>query len=159
MTGLRQWFAGLSLREKWLIAVAAVLAVIVVIWFGIIRPVSDGLAAARARHAGAVLRLAETQARLDAMQPLIKAGPAPLSAPLDTVLRESAASAGLEIASITPQPSGNGVAVAVQKARPASLFGWVGTLEAQGIVVDQLTTTDNGDQTVAVQLTVRARGA
>jgi general secretion pathway protein M len=38
------------------------------------------------------------------------------------------------------------------------LTGWVAELEATGILVEQLTTTDNGDRTVAAQMTLRARG-
>jgi len=47
---------------------------------------------------------------------------------------------------------------AYASARPGALIGWIADLEASGILVDRLGTTDNGDRTVAVQMTLKAQG-
>jgi general secretion pathway protein M len=50
------------------------------------------------------------------------------------------------------------VQIAIASARPGALIGWIADLEASGILVDRLGTTDNGDRTVAVQMTLKAQG-
>ncbi len=157
MGSIRAWFAALSLREKRLVLVAAALAVLTFLWFGLIRPIGDGLADAKARHNSAVVRLAETQAQLDAVKALQRNRPPPLAAPLDLSIRDRAAESGFALASVTPQP-GNAVQIAIASARPAALFGWIADLEASGILVDTLITTDNGDQTVSATITLKTRG-
>jgi hypothetical protein len=47
---------------------------------------------------------------------------------------------------------------AFASARPGALIGWIADLEASGMLVDRLGTTDNGDRTVAVQMTLKAQG-
>ena len=50
------------------------------------------------------------------------------------------------------------VQIAITSARPGALLGWIADLERAGILVDTLAVTNNGDQTVAVQMTLKARG-
>lgn len=157
ISALRQWFAALSLREKRLVLVAVALAIVTLLWFGIIRPINDGLSSARARHNGAVLRLAETGAAMQTLKSLQRDRPAPLAVPLDQAIRDSATQAGFALESVTPQ-AGNAQQIMIASARPAALFGWIATLEADGIIVDTLSASDNGDQTVAVTMTLKARG-
>lgn len=154
---LRTWYDALSLREKRLILVAAALAVVTILWLGIIRPVGDGLATSRERHANAVVRLAETEARVRAVQRAQRNRPPPLEAPLEAIIRDRASTAGFVLANVTPQAA-NQVQIAITSARPAALFAWIADLEAAGILVDQLSTTDNGDQTVSAQLSLKAQG-
>ncbi len=155
--GIRSWFAALSLREKRLVLVALALAALTLFWFGLIRPVGDGLASATARHNDAVVRLAETERAVRAIADIQRNRPPPLAAPLDALIRERATAAGFTLANLTPQPE-NTVQVQLSAARPAALFGWIAALEADGILVDTLTTTDNGDKTLSAVLTLKARG-
>ncbi|OYY91408.1 MAG: general secretion pathway protein GspM [Sphingomonas sp. 28-66-16] len=157
IAALRSWFSGRSLREQRLILVALALAAVTVLSFGIIRPVEDGLAAAKARQRDAVLRLATTESQLRALTELQRDRPPPLQAPLDSEIRARAAAAGFVLSNVAPQAN-NAVLVAIASARPSALFGWIGDLERSGILVESLTTTDNGDQTISVQLSVKARG-
>ncbi|MBX9796316.1 type II secretion system protein GspM [Sphingomonas sp.] len=154
---LGRWFTALSPRERALIGIAALLLAGIVGWFGIVRPATIGLEQARARHAAAAQQLATVQGQLAALTPLAKAGPAKLNAPLDTVLRERATLAGFTLSTVSAQ-SDNGVLIALPAARPRALFGWIAALEADGILVQQLQVTDNGDQTLSVSVTLRARG-
>jgi len=157
MSALRAWLIGLSPRERLLIGVAAALALTVILWFGIIRPVRDALDAARDRELDAVTRLAGVRGAVAAVAPLAKAGPAQVSGSLEATIRERANAAGFALTNVTPQAD-NALAIGMASARPAALFAWIAELEGQGILVDQLQTTDNGDQTVSVAMTLRLRG-
>lgn len=155
IANLKRWFGGRSPREQQMLLVMAGLLVVTVIW-GLYLPIGDALSSAKTRHTDAVIRYGETQARVRAIEQLRKGGPAQLAGPLDTVIRDRASEVGFDLASVGPAPGG-GVALAIAKARPAALLGWVATLESAGILVDTLSATDNGDKTVAVQMTLKAQ--
>lgn len=151
------WYRDRSLRERRLLTVMTLLALVTFVWAGIIRPVNDGLSSARARHASAVIRLGETQARLDALRTIQRDRPAPLAGPIDAVLRLRANEAGFALANATPQGA-DAVQLSITAARPGALIAWIADLENAGILVESLTLSNNGNQTVAAQMTVRARG-
>jgi general secretion pathway protein M len=153
----RLWFAGRSLRERRMLLVMVALLALTVIWAGIIRPVTDGLSSARERHTNALIRLGETQARVKELEAVQRQRPAPLEAQLDTVIRDRANEAGFALASVTPDGP-NRVQITIATARPGPLLGWVAGLESAGILVDSLSTTDNGDKTVSAQLSLKVRG-
>ncbi len=155
---IRLWFAGRSLREKRLLIAMAALAAVTLVWVAIIRPVTDGLSATRERHADALLRLAETQARVKAVAALQLQHPAPIAAPLETIIRDRANEAGFALASVTADGP-NRVQISIATARPGALLGWIAQLEAAGILVESLATTDNGDKTVSAQIALRVRGS
>jgi general secretion pathway protein M len=155
MTGLRSWFAGRSLRERRLILVMLALLVVTIAWGGILLPLTDGLAAARTRHADAVLRLADTEARVAAIRGTARA--APLGQPLEAEVRARADAAGFTVASLAPQGSDR-VTLSIPQARPGAMFAWVAGLEEAGILVESMAVTNNGDRTVSLQLTLRSQG-
>ncbi|OYX39090.1 MULTISPECIES: type II secretion system protein GspM [unclassified Sphingomonas] len=157
IASIRMWFTALSLREKRLVLTAAALAALTLFWFGLVRPVSDSLADARIRHSNAVQRLAEVEAQLTSVKLLQRTRAAPIGAPLETVVRERAAEAGFAIVSVSPQPN-NGLQVSIADARPGAFFAWVADLEARGILVESLTTSDNADQSVSAMVVVRTQG-
>jgi general secretion pathway protein M len=154
----KTWYGDRSLREKRMLIVMAALVLLTLVWAGVIRPLGDSLSSARERHMDAVIRLAETEARVKAVATLQQDRAAPLNAPLDAVIRDRANEAGFALASVTPQGQ-NGVQIAIASARPGALFGWIARLESAGILVDALSTTDNGDKTLSVQMTLKARGS
>jgi len=157
IANLKLWFDGRSQREKQMLIVMAALFVVTVIW-GLYLPIGDALSSAKTRHTDAVIRYGETEARVRAIGQLGKGGPVQLAGPLDTVIRDRANQAGFDLASVGPAPGG-GVALTIAKARPAALLNWVAMLESGGILVDSLSATDNGDKTVAVQMTVKVQGS
>ena len=150
------WLRARTRREQYMVAGGAIAVVLAVAYFLIV-PLSDALASAKARHADAVIALGETQARVDAVKALQAERAGPLDAPLESVLRTRANDAGFALTNVTPQGSDH-VLLTIASARPGALIGWVAGLEASGILVDRLATTDNGDRTVAVQMTVKAQG-
>ena len=153
----RLWFAGRSLRERRMLLVMFALLALTIVWAGIVRPVTDGLSSARERHTDALIRLAETQSRVKELEAIQRQRPAPLEAQLDTVIRDRANEAGFALASVTPDGP-NRVQITIATARPGPLLGWIAGLESSGILVDSLSTTDNGDKTVSAQVSLKVRG-
>ncbi len=156
MTALRAWFAARSLRERRLLLVAAALAVVTVIWGGVVLPVRDALSSTRERHAGAVDRLGATIARVDLLK---RVGRRPaLSGDLIALVRAEADEAGFSLATIDAEGSDR-VRATIQSARPGALAGWLAKLEARGVLVEAATLTDHGDRTVGAVLVLKARAA
>lgn len=156
MTGLRAWFAARSSRERRLLLAAAALAVVTLIWGGVVLPVRDGLSSARERHAGAVDRLGATIARVELLR---RGGRRPaMSGDLTALVRAEADEAGFALATIDAEGADR-VRATIQSARPGALAGWLAGLEARGVLVDSATLTDHGDRTVGAVLVLKARAA
>ena len=156
MRRLRFWWTLRTLREqRMLLAMIAAIA-IVLAWLLVVRPLDNALADARARHARAVIDLAQAQAQAEQIAYLEKTVPLAGRAPIATLVHDRAAEAGFATARVTPQ--GRTVAIAIEAARAPALFGWIAGLERRdGLVVDRLTARTNGDATIAVDATLRAR--
>lgn len=156
MTALRAWFAARSLRERRLLLVAAALAVVTLIWGGIVLPVRDGLSSARERHAAAVERLGTT---IDRVERLGRVGRRPaLGSDLVALIRAQADEAGFALATVDAEGPDR-VRATIQSARPGALAGWLARLEQRGLLVDSATLTDHGDRTVGAVLVLKARAA
>jgi general secretion pathway protein M len=146
------WWSERSRREQRLIQVMLGLALIVLGWLLVVRPLSDSLDAAKTRHAAAVVALGEARARaLPGSSPS-----APAAGPVDALVARTANEAGFTNARITSQGAER-ASVAVDAARPQVLFGWVARLEQSGLVVERLAARVNSDRTVAAELTLRKR--
>ena len=156
MTRLRAWFDALSLREKRLILAMLALAVLTLLWGGIVLPVTDGLSSIRQRQQDAVIRLGDTEARVAALEALGKARPAALSGGLDAELRRRADAAGFTVQTLNQLGPGR-AQLGLASARGGALMAWVEDLERSGILVESMRLTDNGDHTLAAQMTLRAR--
>lgn len=158
IAALRAWFNERSRRERWMLIAMAGLLVVTILWIGIILPVTDGLASARQRHDDAVLRLADTKARVDAEKALAAEHPAPISGALADYIRQSAGNAGFALTNVNPQGDDR-VDITVGTAKTAALFSWIADLEDAGVVVDSIDITNNNDQTVQARMTLMKRGA
>lgn len=146
------WWRERSRREQRLIQVMVGLALIVLGWLLVVRPLLDGLDAAKTRHAAAVVALGEARARA---LPGTAPG-APAAGPVDALVARTANEAGFSNARITSQGAER-ASVAIDSARPQVLFGWVARLEASGLRVERLTARANSDRTVAAEITLRKR--
>lgn len=158
MTGFKSWFNARSVRERRLLLVMAALLVLTIVWAGVIRPLGDGLSGARERYADAVLRLGTVEDQVDAIRRANADRPRPLTGTLADVVRQEAEGAGFTLASLDEQGPGR-VSVGIQSAKAGALAGWLARLERRGVLVDSATMTNNGDRTVGVSLTLKARGA
>lgn len=157
MNAARAWFDSRSVRERRLILVMLALGALTLIWAGVIRPLNDALASARTRHADAVVRLGETQARLDAVRVAQVRRSASSHIPLADDVRARAAEAGFTLTSVEPDGTDR-VRVAVQSARPGALTAFLARIEGRGILVDSVAFSANADRTVGATLTLRSRG-
>lgn len=154
---VRLWFAARTRREQTMVAFAAVLAVITFAW-GVTAVSLAAMQSAHSRYADAVRALADTETRVAAVRELVRSPVAPPAGPMDAVVRDKAQAAGFSLSSNTPQADGSAT-IGIASARPAALFAWIAALERDGVIVDHLAATDNGDKTLAVQMTLRKRGA
>lgn len=158
MGGLALWWRERSPREQRLLLVMFALIALVLGWLLVIRPLSDSLDAAQARHAEAVTALAEVRGRSEAIRRL--QGERNVSAPLpvDGFVSRTSAEAGFINARIAAQGPARAT-FALDAVRPQAFFAWVRLMERRGLVVDSLRARTNGDRTLAVEAAFRARGA
>lgn len=154
---LKRWWLSRTPRERTLLSAMSVLLALVLAWLLLVRPLNAGLADARARHELAVLRLAEVRAQAAAIRRIETRRPPPMAEPLDGLISRSATEAGFQPSGIAVEAPGR-AAFSIQAVRPQAFFGWLGRIEAQGLVVDSLSAMPNPDQTLAVRVTLRARG-
>lgn len=149
------WWQGLTARERVLVAVAGGLLALVFVWLAVLRPLDRAVDDARRRHARGVVALAEARAQADEVRRLAAALPAAQGAPAD-IAAAAAQAAGLPLSRAEPVAP-DGVALAIDAARPAALWPWIGTLERAGLTISELSVRANPDRTVAVRLVATAR--
>ena len=147
------WWAERSARERRLILVMLALAVVVLGWLMVVRPLSDALDAAKTRQAAATLALGEARARVS--QSAGPRGAAP-ALPADSLIGRTASEAGFTSARIASQGPMR-ASVAIDAARPQALFAWILRLEQSGLVVERLRARANSDRTLAAEISLRAR--
>jgi general secretion pathway protein M len=149
---MRIWWEARSERERWLVGAMLVLAVVVLGWLLIVRPLSDALDAAKMRQGDAAVALARARARA---RPAAAAGPA-ASGPVDAIVARTTGAAGFPAARIAAQGPGR-ASVSLDAARPQALFTWVVQLEQAGLVVERLRAQANEDHTISAEMTLGAR--
>ena len=158
ITRLHGWWRSRTLREQKLLLVAGALVSSMILWFGIWRPIDGALVDARKRHERAVLALADARSQADAIRVLGRVAPSAMSAPLLTAIGQLAGEAGFTVTRIEPQ-SARQVNLVLSAVRGPALFTWVSELERRhGLIVDRLSARANSDATLAVEISLRARG-
>lgn len=155
---LQNWWIALSVRERWLVGIAGVLALGVITW-GLGRPVYAAFTDLEAQHRAAI----EREGRVAAKVQLLAQRPAkPLTAALDAVaidqyLAQSAGEIGLTL-DRNEARGDRQATIAIATAKAPILTDWLAALEAQGFVVDQLTITPAADGTVGMTAELRKGG-
>lgn len=158
IAGLPAWWRARSRREQVLLLILAILFGITFFWLLVVRPLGDSLAAARERHADAVIALAEARAGAAAIGRLERERPAAPAGPVERVVTESASAAGFQLSRIEGEGAGK-VSLAIEAARPQALFAWVSEMETRnGLIVERLTANANSDRSLSAQIAFRARG-
>jgi general secretion pathway protein M len=153
------WWRLRNPREQRLLLVMAALFLIVFAWLLVIRPLGDRLADARERHGRAVLALAAIRDQADAITRLERGGTAAPGIAVTDLVGTAAREAGFADAVVTAEGSG-GARVTIAAARAPAFFGWIADLQRRhGLVVDQVSVRTNSDATLAVELSIRGRGA
>ena len=151
------WWRIRSPREQKLLLVMAGVALIVLPWLLVVRPLNDALSDARARHGAAVIAVAEAREQVAAIRSLAARGTPTLGAPIDTMLEQSATEAGFTVTQVQREGP-NAARIMIDAVRPQAFFGWVEQMEMQrGLIVDRLSATTNSDRTLSVEISFRAR--
>lgn len=154
---LKNWWAGLSARERWLVGIAAVLALGVLGW-GLGRPAVAAFVDLESRHRAAI----EREGRVAVKLALLGAAPAPSvaasadSGAIDQYLQQSAGEIGLTL-DRNEARGADRAAIAIATAKAPVLTDWLAALEAQDFVIDQLTITPAADGTVGMTAELRKR--
>lgn len=144
-------------RERWLLGLMFGLLALVLLWLLLIRPLGDMLSQARERHALAVERLAEARTQAAAIGRLQGRNIARPEGPVEQLVARAAAETGFQLSRAQSEGPGR-MSLVIDAARPQTLFAWIGRMEEQGVLVEQLNASANSDRTLAVQITFRARG-
>lgn len=155
---LKNWWGGLSLRERWLVGVAGVLALGVLVW-GLARPAVAAFIDLESRHRAAIEREGRVKAKVQllARTPAKSAAAAVETQAIDQYLAQSAGEIGLTLDRNEARGAGQAT-IAIATAKAPVLIDWLASLEAQGFVVDQLTVTPAADGTVGLTAELRKGG-
>ena len=152
----RTWWQGRSLHEQRLLTAMAGIALLVLGWLLVLRPLDDALSNARERHGAAVIALAQARTQAEEIDRLQKQAPVTNAQPLTLIVSQSAAAAGFPIRSLD-EVGGGAVRLVIEAARPQAFFAWVAQMEAQGLIVVQLTARPNADRSLGAEATFRLR--
>lgn len=155
--GIRLWWAAHSSRDRLVISILALAALLVIGWLGVWRPLVGAADSMRENHALAVERHAAIVARVAEYQALQARGAhaaASSAARLDLILSQSAAEQGFTL-SRNDAVGDNQASIAIASATAPALFTWLGTLETQGILSSELSIRPNANGTVALTATLR----
>lgn len=155
MENVRNWFVGLSQREKILVGVAGLLLVGLGGYYGVIKPMSGAMETAEKRYVDAVERQARIDSKLAALKQPIGEETAKYSGAIDAFVSQSAGETGIAVGSVTSQ-SESRVNMVVESAKPTALFGWLARIEREGVSVEALSTNPSGNGTISATLTLRS---
>ena len=149
------WWRGLTRREKLLLLVALVLFVLVFGWLGIIKPLQSARGDSAARLAAATADLGEINARTPMIRTAEARARGAEAALIIDMIKGRVAEAGLTSEGIADDGAGR-VTLRIPAIKPAVLLKWIADLEINdGVIVDKLEITRNGDATVAAELGFR----
>ncbi len=155
---MRNWWAGLSRREHWLVGVAAALALTVLVW-ALGRPAYAALVGLGSDHAAAIEREGRVAAKVHLLsqRPAKAVAAATDAVAIDQFLAQSAGEIGLTLDRNEARGTAQAT-IAIATAKAPVLNDWLAALETQGFVVDQLTVTPAADGTVGMTAELRKGG-
>jgi general secretion pathway protein M len=153
---LRQIWAERSPRERQLLVVMVALFAVVVLVFGILRPIASAKAAAQDRLDRVTIESGQIAAAVETLRDAKKGAPPPLTGTLVLAVSQSATTAGFTLATLDPQGDDR-VGISLPSAKSPALFAWLRALAQQGVFVERMTMRTNADATLAVEGTLRQR--
>lgn len=148
---LQQAWDARTRREQQMLLGMALLAVAVVLWLGVVRPLNgwrDETARERARAEAEVVEVRTSLARL---APAKAAGARGTDAQgLEPVLQQTATAAGLELT--TGMDASGRLGFRITRASSAAVFGWLAALETtHGLQPASLGVVENADASLQVE--------
>ncbi len=155
---LRQVWAERSVREQQMLCVMFALFAVVLLVFGIIRPLANAKVAAQDRLDRVTIESGTIAAVVETLRDAKKGAPPPLTGTLVLAVSQSATTAGFTLATLDPQGE-DCVGIALPSAKSPALFAWLRLLAQQGVFVERMTMRTNADATLAVEGTLRHRAS
>lgn len=138
IVALRSWYLARTLREQRLLLLMAAVAIPLLIWLLIVRPVDAAYEDALQRHLEATDRNGRVRALARAAQAGRDSAASPaLPAELTLVTAESAAQAGLSL-DANSAAGADSVSVSAAQASPAVALQWLRDLESRGLTVEEM---------------------
>lgn len=157
---MKIWWRGHSAAEQRLMAVLGAAVLLVILWLGVWRPVTGGLAAGWDRQSAALDRNGSVRAKVEALSRRSAAIPAPGGRPsLEQLVSQSAAEAGFTLDRASPQGERR-MSVGITSARMGALLAWLSRLEQAGVSVQTISIVPGGAEgVVTVQAVLAEAGA
>jgi len=148
---LHQAWDGRTRREQRMLAVMALLVAAVVVWLGIVRPLTGWREQAADDRARAETRLVEVRTALTRLAPATGGKARTLDARgLEPVVLQTAEAAGLQLTT-GMDPSGR-LGFRAANAPGAAVFNWLGALETtHGVQPVSLSVVENADASLQVE--------
>jgi len=148
---LHQAWDGRTRREQRMLIVMALLVAAVVVWLGIVRPLTEWRNEAAGERARAETDLTEVRTALARLAPSTEGEARTMDARgLEPVLLQSAEAAGLQLTT-GMDPSGR-IGFRAADASAAAVFGWLGALETtHGLQPVSLSVVENADASLQVE--------
>lgn len=153
------WIMSRTPRERWLLALMLAIALPLLSYYAIYRPLTAAIERAQQRHDTAVRDHGLVLARLEQLDqsrrpPLAAA----TGAPVTLRVTEAAALAGVSLTANEPRGARSALVTLAPSAATAALR-WLRGLEEQGIIVQQLAITPQPDGQVVATATLSQAGA
>ena len=148
---LHQAWDGRTRREQQLLAVMALLAAAVVVWLGIVRPLTDWRDGAAWDRARAEAHLVEVRSALARLAPEAGGEARTVDARgLEPLLLQTAGAAGLQLT--TGMESSGRLGFRAANAPAAAVFTWLGALDTtHGLQPVSLSVVENADASLQVE--------
>ena len=144
---VRDWYLSRTQREQRLILLMLAIALPMLAWLLVVRPLDAAYDDAVQDHLEAVSRHGRVLALADAAKSAPARRTRASNADLQLVVTESASQAGIALQGTNPGGP-NVIDVSVAGGRAPALAQWLAQFEAQGISVQQMTMTPLPDGTV-----------
>ncbi len=140
-----------------MLGVMIVLLGLVFLWLAVVAPINAARVQATQRLDSATADAARLDAIAADMRHARASASATIAPDLGRAIRDAADAGGFTLSRLDAQGPDR-FAIGIPAIRSPALFGWLRTLDRQGIIVDRITLRTNSDATLSVDGIARARG-
>lgn len=151
MQGVLTWWHNHSSGERRLMAALGIIALVIFLWLGVLRPVAGALESGWERQGTALDRYASVRAKVAELRRRPSQRAQADRVPIAQRVGQSAAEAGFTLDRATEQGAGR-MSVNIASARVGPLLEWIAGLEQAGVSVQTISIVPGATEgTVAMQ--------
>lgn len=153
-----EWYSSRSRREQHMLLLLLAIAVLLLAWLLIVRPIDLAYDAALDRHLQAIDRNGRVRALADAAKTRPATGqPSSVGGPeLALVVAEAASRAGLALDTNTASGA-NSVTFSIAEARPTIAAQWLRDFDSRGVSVEEFRMTPAANGTISLTARLERR--